>query len=81
MVLDDNTWCETLEHKKSCCFELTFLVILVTSRADTAREAREKSLGAADALHIELAAVAEAGANTSGSASRKAGNLCGGEGR
>ena len=61
--------------------ELTFLVILVTGRADTAREAGEQSGGAADALHIERAAVTKAGADTGGGARGKTGDLGGGEAR
>ena len=65
----------------SLVVELTFLVILVTGRADTAREAGEQGGGAADALHIERAAVAEAGADTGGGARGKTGDLGGGEAR
>jgi hypothetical protein len=60
---------------------LTLLVILVTSLANTAREVGDKTLGAADALHIQGAAVAEAGSDTGCGARGKAWDLGGGEGR
>jgi hypothetical protein len=60
---------------------LTLLVILVTSRANTAREVGDKILGAADALHVQRAAVAEAGSDTGCGARGEAGDLGGGEGR
>ena len=81
-------WCDlsSFLYYRSCLnfslvLGLTFLVILVTGRADTAREAGEQGGGAADALHIERAAVAEAGADTGGGARGKTGDLGGGEAR
>lgn len=81
-------WCDlsSFLYYRSCLnfslvLGLTFLVILVTGRADTAREAGEQSGGAADALHIERAAVTKAGADTGGGARGKTGDLGGGEAR
>jgi hypothetical protein len=76
-----SVWCNINCATDSRILELTHLVILVTSLANTAREVGDETLSAADALHIQGAAVAEAGSDTGCGARGEAWDLGGGEAR